>query len=292
MSRYDREPHYNDEIDADYNFNSIDGVRYNERIVDQWNKLIANEKVFDKLITLKREKNEAEKKILDKRDRISNSAILLFKLKDEFDFNQTKDFNKFQKKLEKSYQYKIMQNSSRDVVGLNNSRSESYVRGEHLLTDMLLENEVIGLKDEEKQISWHGTQTKTCKVIDGYIGGRKIKHNYSPRQYSNTDFTVWSITKGDSLNKTIQESSFITFKISNHCNMELNRELNTFHHPQTLLQTQLDKVKESDLVKNVIGEYYNLIDQNISDVLMQRNQSIDMFGSEEATLKVRLSANN
>ena len=78
MSRYDREPHYNDEIDADYNFNSIDGVRYNERIVDQWNKLIANEKVFDKLITLKREKNEAEKKILDKRDRISNSAILLF----------------------------------------------------------------------------------------------------------------------------------------------------------------------------------------------------------------------
>ena len=74
--------------------------------------------------------------------------------------------------------------------------------------------------------------------------------------------------------------------------MELNRELNTYYHPQALLQTRLDKVKESDLVKNIIGEYYNLIDQNISDVLMQRNQSIDMFGSEEATLKVRLSKNN
>jgi len=268
-------------------FSHSEDVKFNERIINQWQKLISDEnnnEVERSILT--REKRKAENEVLNSRRFITNSAVLLFKLKDKFDFNKTKDFNKFQRSIENLYKYKVMNNSGKDMVSFDEGRyeEERYLNYSGGLGKLLQKHKIMSFK-KEIQKNYYGE--KEVNVCQQGFSGHKIKENYMPRQYRPTGFICWDIFKGDDLNKSRQIGTFVSYMTGEECNMILDTDKEMYLHPQTIMQNKLNEVKESEFVKNVLGEYYELVDELCTDTLNQKGKPIDMFGSDERELQER-----
>ena len=271
----------------DINLKSVEKIKYSERIISEWDKLLSNQNNITLLNhQLEKERQSAKCDILHYRSNLSNSQLILFKLKDEFSFEDRKTLREFTKELKLPYEYYLKERPAR-YQGTRNVRLDYLC--DDILSDTFVKNDIVKTVSEEKQN--HKEETYIAESLSNNFNGQVISHiqNYSKydgsfrKFYTNTPFTLWSIAN-DNINNITPKYEYLTWQNQVDTNMQFNTTTNEFEHPQDVMQKMNDEVLNSPFIKQVILKYYDLVDVVIQDELNQKGQVVEMYGGDKEHL--------
>ena len=213
--------------------------------------------------------NEVErinKDLQEAKSRISNYAILLWKVKDNVDLKNTKQFNKFNKEMFSHFKFQVRENARDDIDNFERSRYHSWRKQEDkddLLTNAHLIYKRLHHLKEIKVIKKLHTSYDNEKTeyfdFDKDMTGWRVKEKRGTRDYWDTGFSLVESRLGSGVDVDVKVP-YLVYYTNEWCSNENN---------QKDLKERLKKYKESGFAKNFVNNYFNLIDEHIENHLNQ-----------------------
>ena len=242
-------------------------IKYEDKLT-RYDEVNFHQKLLNSTINFtEREVERINKDLQEAKSRISNYALLLWKVKDGVDLKNTKQFNKFNREMFSNFKFQVRENARDDIDNFE-KRSHYYSWREKEDKDDLLNNAHLiykrlhhlnEIKLVKKQHTNYNRELVEYFDFDKDMTGWKVKEKRGTRDYCQTGFTLVESRFGSGVDVDVKVP-YLVYCTNEWCNNENN---------QKDLKEKLKKYKESGFVKNFVNNYFNLIDEHIENHLNQ-----------------------
>ena len=193
------------------------------------------------------------------RRRVSNSCCLIWKVKDGIDLKDTQQFKTFNNKLFKDFNFSVRENARYDVhhLGHGNKLWKIQSRDEQFFLD---ESHIIHrrLYDlGETKILYNQIENEKFRY-DTELTLYHIKEKKGPRDWDYTPFSIVHTKVGDD---KLNVETNVKYLVSHQSFSAGDKE------DQKEIKEKYDSYKKSAFVKNIVNEYFTLIDEHYDNYL-------------------------
>ena len=243
-------------------------IEMNERLINYWEILLdakenaSNTKLLEKL---KEEQQLAKIESSRIKHLVFNGAVLLYKLKDSFNFKETKQLNKFNKDLiTKGFRLPsetINRFGDSKNVHLDNRYNEWNYESPNAVRDVFVKNNIVQTIEHNQRLSLNRYEIQT-QVKTEVIGKNIMLCNNEKNKrtaLSKSKFVLWDI----------EDNHYLSWQEDTSVGEFKNKHSNDHNEGKKYLQDQISFIKADPFVSVVVDHYFYLVDEVIEDKLSE-----------------------